>query len=110
MLSYGAFESRSWNSAIKCQRKCYDSRITSTCLTTITGYWQTILEFATTLTTLRREGILVETCNGKAGSQLSHNSIRITGFAPRSRPTTQLSSFNCEIKRRANRAMLDIGT
>jgi hypothetical protein len=64
-----------------------------------------ILEFTTTLTTPRCGGILVETHHGKAGSQLSHNSIRITGFAPRCRPTTP----NCAIKRRANGAMLDIG-
>jgi hypothetical protein len=58
----------------------------------------------------RHGGILVDMHQGKAGSQLSHNSIRITGFAPRSRPITPPSSFNCAIKRRANRAMLDIGT
>ena len=69
-----------------------------------------MLEFATTLTMPRRGVILVETRQGKAGSQLLHISIRITGFVPISRPTTPPSSFNCAIKRRANRAMLDIGT
>jgi hypothetical protein len=63
-----------------------------------------------TLTMPRHGGILVEIRHGKAGYQLSHNSIRITGFAPRSRPTTPPSSFNSAIKRRANRAMLDIRT
>jgi hypothetical protein len=70
----------------------------------------TILEFATTLTMPKHGVISVETRQGKAGSQLSHNSIRITGFAPRSRQTTLPSSFNCAIKRKANRVMLDIGT
>jgi hypothetical protein len=69
-----------------------------------------ILEFGATLTRSRCRGILVDMRHGKAGSQLSHNSIRIIGFATRSRPTTLPSSFNCAIKRRANRAMLDIGT
>jgi hypothetical protein len=69
-----------------------------------------ILEFATALTMPRCGGILMEMRHSKAGSQLSHNSIRITSFAPRSRPTTPPSSFNCAIKRRANRAMLDIAT
>ncbi len=57
----------------------------------------------------RRRGILVEMHHSEAGSQLSHNSIGVTGFAPRSRPTTWPSSFNSAIKRRANRAMLDVG-
>jgi hypothetical protein len=58
----------------------------------------------------RCRGILGETHQGEAGSQLSHNLIRITGFAPISEPTTPPLSFNCAIKRRANRALLDIGT
>jgi hypothetical protein len=44
---------------------------------------------------------------------LLHNSIRITGFAPRSKPTTlpNISQlYNQEKTARANRAMLDIGT
>jgi hypothetical protein len=61
-----------------------------------------IPEFAMTITMPRRGGILVETRHGKAGSQPSHNSIRITGFAPGSKPTTLPSLFSYAIERRAN--------
>jgi hypothetical protein len=45
-------------------------------------------EFAMTLTTPRQGRTLVETHHSIAGSQLLHNSIRITGFAPVNKPTT----------------------
>jgi hypothetical protein len=71
------------------------------------------LEFATTLTTTRQRKTLVMMCCNIASYQLLYNSIRITGFAPESKPTTlpNISQlYNQETRARANRVMLDIGT
>ncbi len=71
------------------------------------------LEFATTLTTPRWGETLVVTRCSVASYRFLHNLIRMTGFAPGSKPTT-LSNisrlYNQEKTTRANRAMLDIGT
>jgi hypothetical protein len=71
------------------------------------------LEFATTLPMLRQGETLVVTRRGVASYRLLHNSFRITGFAPGSKPATLLNIsqlYNQEKTARANRGMLVIGT
>ncbi len=64
---------------------------TSTFPTTTTEECRRTPEFTTTLTTPRQEETLVGTCHGMPGSLLSHNSIRISGLTPVSKPTTSPS-------------------